>query len=398
MKNFLTLAIDTSCDETSASVVRGLTMLSNVMPSQMEFHKKYGGVVPSLAKLAHQERIDSVVKEALKKADTRIDDVDAIAVTYGPGLAMALEIGVNKAKELSAQYSKPLIAINHMEGHLLSSFAKRNSEVIAEDTDEYLKDIKLPALGVLVSGGHTELILVREFGIYDKIGETLDDSCGEAYDKCGRILGLGYPAGPTISKFAKEHRKNVEINIFKQNLSTLVKVVNKKSRVKYQLPIAMAHSGDLNFSYSGLKTAFKQLVESLIDKKLTHQNEVEGVGNSLSKVEIMDLCVVIEMAALGQLMLKLEKAAKIYNPKEIWLGGGVIASARLKYLVRNLCNQYNIKLRFPFSNKLTGDNAVMIGVAANIRLLFIDKLHHQPKKGIYLHSFEKLDREPSLSL
>ena len=397
MTEHLTLAIDTSCDETSASVVRSLTALSNIMPSQMEFHKKFGGVVPSLAKLAHQDRIDNVVNQALKKAGVKIEDLDVIAVTYGPGLAMALEIGVNKAKELALKYKKPLIAINHMEGHLLSSFVQNNS-VKKLETYNLKLITSFPALGVLVSGGHTELILVKDFGVYEKIGETLDDSCGEAYDKCGRILGLGYPAGPTISKFSKEHRDNVEITIFKRNLSTIVNVKNKQTGNIYQLPIAMANSGDLNFSYSGLKTAFKQLVEGMVNKKLTHQDEVAGVENSLSKDQILDLCVLIEAAALGQLTLKVQKAVKEYSPKEIWLGGGVVASARLRDLIRSICKEYNIKLRFPYSNKLTGDNAVMIGVAANIKLASLPLVSHSPENGIFLKDFQSIDREPSLSL
>ena len=396
MKEYLTLAIDTSCDETSASVVRGLTTLSNVMPSQMEFHKKFGGVVPSLAKLAHQDRIDNVIKEALKKAGVNVEDLDAIAVTYGPGLAIALEIGVNKAKELATKYNKPLIAINHMEGHLLSSFAQRNF-ANALKTSNLKLTTSFPSLGSLVSGGHTELILVNDFGIYEKIGETLDDSCGEAYDKCGRILGLGYPAGPTISKFSKEHRKNVDIKIYRKNLSTIVSVINKNNGSTYELPIAMANSGDLNFSYSGLKTAFKQLVESLVNKKLTHQDEVEGVEKSLNKEQILDLCVLIESAALGQLLFKVEKAVKQYQPKEIWLGGGVVASARLRELIRNICKEYGSKLRFPYSNKLTGDNAVMIAVAANIKLSKLESISHNPENGIYLKDFELIDRNPSLT-
>lgn len=396
MKEFLTLAIDTSCDETSASVVRGLTTLSNVMPSQMEFHKKFGGVVPSLAKLAHQDRIDNVIQEALTKANVKIEDVDAIAVTYGPGLAIALEIGVNKAKELAQKYKKPLVAINHMEGHLLSSFAQRNSKTENQATN-HKPQAAFPALGVLVSGGHTELILVKSFGEYTKIGETLDDSCGEAYDKCGRILGLGYPAGPTISKFAKEHRKNIEINIFRKNLSTIVSITNKNTGSSYQLPLAMANSGDLNFSYSGLKTAFKQLVESMVNKKLSHQDEVSGVKEFLTKDQVLDLCVLIESAALGQLLVKIEKAIKEYSPKEIWLGGGVVASARLRELVRDVSKKNNIKLKFPYSNKLTGDNAVMIAVASNIKLISYKEIKHIPQDGIYLKDFSKLDRDPSLS-
>lgn len=395
----LVLAIDTSCDETSASAVEGLTVLSNVMPSQMEYHKKYGGVVPSLAKLAHQERIDNVVTEALKRAGKSIDQIDAIAVTYGPGLAIALEIGVKKAKELAQKHNKPLIAINHMEGHMLSGFVQRNIKSSKSHLNTNLSSVVFPALAVLVSGNHTELIKVTNFGEYEKIGETLDDSCGEAYDKCGRILGFGYPAGPIISKLSKEHRKILDINIFKQNQSTLIKVKNINSKNEYTLPIAMASSGDLNLSYSGLKTAFKQLVESLTSKKLSHEDEVNGVSNFLSKDQILDLTVLIEAAALTQLTIKVEKALKENDFKEIWLGGGVIASARLRYLIRKLASNYSIPVRTPFSTKVTGDNAAMIAVAATIKISRMNnEFVHNPSEGIYLKDFDLLDRDPSLSL
>lgn len=377
LKEYTILSIDTSCDETSVAVTRGFTVLSNLLPSQMEYHREFGGVVPSLAKLAHQERIDNVIEKSMTKAGVIFENIDAIAVTYGPGLAIALEVGLNKAKELAEKYSKPLVIINHMEGHLVSSLALRNSG------SAFNSSIQFPVLGFLISGGHTELVLVKEFGNYEKVGETLDDSCGEAYDKCGRILGLGYPAGPVISKFADEHRENTEISTIKNNQSTLVKVINKISGAEYLLPIAMANSGDLNFSFSGLKTAFNQLV-----------NKFKSEGE-LNKSQLLDLCVAFEAAALEQLATKLRSAIKIYNPKELWLGGGVIASTRLRYILRTTAGK-QIKVRYPFSKKLTGDNAAMIGIAANLKLNRVD-LSHNPKEGIYFSEFSTLDRDPSLS-
>lgn len=383
------LAIDTSCDETSVSVVRGFTVLSNLLPSQMEYHKEFGGVVPSLARLAHQQRIDNVVEKALRKANISIENIDAIAVTYGPGLAIALEVGINKAKELASQYSKPLMVINHMEGHFLSSLAQRKSakkHIQKKKVEEILKEIKLPVLGFLISGGHTELVLMKKWGEYVKVGETLDDSCGEAYDKCGRILGLGYPAGPVISKFSKEHRKNMDIQIFKKDQSTLIKALNKKTNAEYLLPIPMVNSGDLNFSYSGLKTAFNQIVN-----KLKSENNGE-----LSKMQILDLCVAFEAAALEQLALKLEKAIKMHKPKEVWLGGGVVASTRLRYTLRRVSGKHDTKIRCPYSTRLTGDNAAMIGIAATLKVYFYG-MEHSAANGIYAHNFEKIDRKPSLS-
>jgi len=370
-KQNLILAIDTSCDETSVAVVKGNRVLSNLFPSQIELHKKYGGVVPSIAKLAHQERIDSVVIEALKRAKTQPEDLDAIAVTKGPGLSIALEVGIKKAKELAEKYNKPLVAVNHMEGHLLSGLVERN-------TKSKISNIQFPSLGVLVSGKHTEIVIVDGIGKYKTIGETQDDACGECFDKCGRMLGLGYPAGPAISKFAKEHRKSIKLEIVHKNTSTLVKGTNIKSGKDYLLPIAMANSGDLNFSYSGLKTAFRDLVN-----KIGEQN--------LNSEIIKDLCVTFEHAALMQIIYKLKPAIKKYQPKEILLGGGVVASPRLRSLVRSLVKGQNIEIRNPFSNKITGDNAAMIGVAANFQINENRGVYSDPK------SFDQIDREPNLT-
>ncbi len=398
VKEITTLAIDTSCDETSVAVIKGTTILSNVLPSQMGFHKKYGGVVPNLAKLAHQQRIDKVVVESMKRANVDFDKIDTIAVTIGPGLAMALEIGIQKAKDLAEKYNKPIVTVNHMEGHLLSSFAE--SKVLQNSHNRNPIKSEFPAIGFLISGGHTELILVKTFGDYIKIGETLDDSCGEAYDKCGRMLGLGYPAGPVISEFAKKNRENMNIEVIRRNQSTLVKGTNINSKITYELPIAMANSGDLNFSYSGVKTAFRLIVNELNGKVVSHQDEVNQ-EIKLSKDQIYDLCVVFEAAALKQLELKLELAIEKYSPKEVWLGGGVVASARLRNVLRNICRKYGISMRYPHSKKLTGDNAAMIGVAANIKIQMIGgikNVRHDPLNNLYLKDFELIDRIPSLSL
>lgn len=393
IKNPLILAIDTSCDETSCSIVRGLNVLSNVLPSQ-QIHKKHGGVVPSLARLAHMQRIDSVVEEALKKARVKISEIDAIAVTIGPGLAIALEVGIKKAKELSFEYNKPLLAINHMQGHLYSSFAQRNS---SKSTQVDLKKQKFPVLGFLISGGHTEIILLNSFFEYQKIGQTLDDSCGEAFDKCGRMLGLGYPAGPVVSEFAQKHRKNMTLEIRKSNLSTLCVSTNKSSGQVYELPIPMAHSKDLNLSFSGLKTAFAQLVNSLTEEEIHISQKLVDTG--LKKTQIMDLCVAFEYAAIEQLKIKLEKAILEYQPKEVWLGGGVVASSRLRSELRKICLRSNIQLKYPYSTKLTTDNAAMIAIAASLKIQTqLPTLKHNPKVGVFTKEYEFLDRQPSLSL
>lgn len=384
-KEITTLAIDASCDETSVAVVKNRTVLANIMPSQMEYHAKFGGVVPSLAKLGHQERIDNVVIQTLKRAKVSMEQIDIIAVTYGPGLAIALEVGMKKAKDLALTFNKPLFAINHMEGHLLSSLLLPNGIQLNNVQESF------PALGFLISGGHTELVLVNGIGNYQKIGETVDDSCGEAYDKCGRILGFGYPAGPIISKLAKENRKNFQFKIAKDNLSVKVICTNKMNGKSLELPVPMVNSGNLNMSYSGLKTAFKQLVESLIR---------ESKDKSLSKEEVIHLCVVFEAAAIEQLKFKLKKALETHKIKQLWLGGGVVASAKLRQELRGVAKNFGVKTLFPYSNKLTGDNASMIGIVANLKVLSmgLENIVEDLDSNIFTKSFEKLDRDPSLSL
>lgn len=393
LDSIITLAIDTSCDETSVAVVKGRTILASIMPSQMEYHQKFGGVVPSLAKLAHSERIDNVVNQALKKSGVAMEQINTISVTYGPGLAIALEVGLRKAKQLAVEFSKPLLAVNHMEGHLLSALAMPNSE------NQKQFNAQFPVLGFLISGGHTEIVLVNEFGNYKKIGETVDDSCGEAYDKCGRILGFGYPAGPIITKFSKENRKNYSFKLVKDNLSVKVQTTNKKTGVTYELPVAMVNSGNLNMSYSGLKTAFKQLVTSISGNTLSHSQEVEG-DMDLSKDQIIDLCVLFEAAAIEQLKVKLRKALKEHSVKQLWLGGGVVASARLRSELRKVAKEFNVETLYPYTKNLTGDNAAMIGLVANIKTaqLGLENLKHNPQNLIFTQDFDSLDREPSLSL
>lgn len=397
MKTYTTLAIDTSFDETSVSVVEGLKVISNIRPSQMEFHKKYGGVVPSVAKLAHEERIDNVVEESLKQAGKDYSDLDFVAVTKGPGLAIALEVGIKKAKEIAKKYNLPLIPINHMEGHLLSGFAQRNSENLSFDLTN-LQEIKFPNIGLLVSGGHTEMILIKNWGDYEKIGETLDDSCGECLDKSGRILGLGFPAGPIISKFAQENRENMIFEQKNKNKSVIIKAQNKNSKREYQLPVTMIHSGDLNFSYSGLKTAFRQLVEKITQSEYATeqdrmQNE-ENIRRGLKKQEIYDLCSTLEVAAYRPLEIKFQKAIEKYSPAEIWLGGGVVASARFRHLIRKISKKNSLNFRVPYSSSLTTDNAAMIGLVANINLNFVENFKVLRSEN----EIGELDRVPSLSL
>jgi len=398
----ITLAIDTSCDETSASVVCGLEVLSNIQPSQIEFHTKYGGVVPSIARLAHQERINGVCELALEKSGLTYEELDAIAVTIGPGLAIALEVGIRKAKVLAEKFKKPLIVVNHMEGHLFSCFAEskesriQNSESRKNKNDEskfkrlLSPDKNYPSLGILVSGKHTEIVEIAKFGDYKILGETLDDACGEAYDKCGRLLGLGYPAGPVVARFAKETRKDFKFEKVNRNQSTILIGTNSQTGQVYELPLSMMHSKDYNFSYSGLKTAFKHLVESKSKEK------------DLTKTQIYDLCTIFEEAALLPIIIKLKQILKRKEYKEIWLGGGVAANSRLRFLIKKALREgdHKIEFRAPYSKKLTTDNAAMIGVVANLKLAYasVMPLNDQVKRGILHSNFEKVDRIPGLRL
>ena len=352
-KDFFILSIDTSCDETSAAVTGNDRVLSNIISSQVEIHKKWGGVVPNLAKREHEKMIEPVIAEALQRAfgnhKSQITNhkLDAIAVTIGPGLAPALEAGITKVKELSKKWQKPVIAVNHMEAHLLSSFAKnsKNNGPFSKIKPQF------PILGLLVSGGHTQLVLMKNFGEYKLLGETLDDAAGEAFDKVAKMLDLGYPGGPIISELAQ------------------------KGEPKYKLPVPMKHSKDLNFSFSGLKTAclykIKEQKAKIKDKKKFTQN----FAASFVK------------AGVEALTIKLEKAIKEYQPKQIVLGGGVISNLYLRKEIKKTAKKFGLKVFIPYNKKLFTDNAGMVGVCA----------WHQAKRGDFVKTIDELDRLPNLN-
>jgi len=344
-KHYLILSIDTSCDDTSVAVTNNDSVLSNVISSQVEFHKEYGGVIPNLAKRMHQQLIDLAIAEALKRAKTSFGKIDAIAVTIGPGLAPALEVGVAKAKELAQRFKKSLIGVNHMEGHLLSSFV-RNSKGIGPFSK--MKP-RFPILGLLVSGGHTQLVLMMDFGKYQLLGETLDDAAGEAFDKVARMLDLGYPGGQIISELAK------------------------KGNPKYELPVPMIGSKDLNFSFSGLKTACLYKLQKL--------------PKPWNKQFYCDFAASFEKAAIQALMIKLKRAIMIYQPKQIVLGGGVINNLPLRQASRKLARKYGLRVFIPYDKKLFTDNAAMIGVCA----------WHQAQRKDFFKKIDLLDRKPNLN-
>ncbi|MDP2926592.1 MAG: tRNA (adenosine(37)-N6)-threonylcarbamoyltransferase complex transferase subunit TsaD [bacterium] len=361
-KNFIILAIDTSCDETSVAVTRDDRVLSNVIASQVEFHKEYGGVYPMLAKRKHQEFIDPAIREALRRGRVAWKDVDAMAVTVGAGLAPALEVGVAKIKELAKKYQKPVISVSHMEAHLLSSFAKNS-----KGNGPFLKiKPQFPILGLLVSGGHTQLVLMKDFGEYQLLGETLDDAAGEAFDKVAKMLGLGYPGGPIISELAKT------------------------GEPKYELPVAMVNSGDLNFSFSGLKTACLYKLQKLgivADKPAFAKPACRSGRASAGKQFYCDFAASFEKVLIESLMVKLKKAIESYRPRQIVLGGGVINNLPLRQASRKVARKYDLRVFIPHNNKLLTDNAAMVGVCA----------YYQAKRNDFVKDIEKLDRQPNLN-
>ena len=312
------LAIDTSCDETSGAVTEGSRVLSNILWSQASLHSKWGGVVPSLAKRAHQERIGWVINRALKVSKLTPSEVDAIAVTVGPGLAIALEVGIQKAKELAMKYNKPLITVNHVEGHILSVFA---------ETPKHKVNISFPAIALVLSGKHSDIVLVKDFGSYEIIAYTIDDALGEALDKAARMLGLGYPGGAILEKMAKMGNAN-----------------------KYGLPIPMmGKESRFVFSYSGLKSAMWRLVEN--EKPLT-------------KEKIYDLAASFQDKAFKHVERLLIKVLDKYKASDFLFGGGVSANLEIRKCIRGLCKERGVKFHIPYTKNTCGDNAAMIGVAS----------------------------------
>ena len=380
------LAIDTSCDETSVAITDGRRVLSNVIYSQVLLHKKWGGVVPSIAKRAHEERIDWVVKVALNKyqrgktsavkqkqnqeqtVEVKIEmaNIDAIAVTQGPGLAVALEVGIKKAKELARKYNKKLISVNHLEGHIYSAFVQNSA-------GNPTKDFRFPYLALIVSGGHTEFVIFKNHLEYKIIGSTLDDAAGEALDKAAKLLGLGYPGGPVLERLAKQ-AGNIDSHNF---------------------PRPMLKSKDLNFSFSGLKTSFYYflrrpvIARSEATKQSQDQKEIASpLSVARNDTNIRQLASSFQEAVFDTLIKKTEDAIKLTTINQLIVVGGVVANLRLRKLMKNLTKKYQGEVLFPTYRYLTGDNAAMIGVAAG----------YKAGKGLFVKDIDRLDRVPRLSL
>ena len=340
------LAIDTACDETSVAVTTGRQVLSTAQFSQVVLHKQWGGVVPIIAKRAQEEHIQPTIEMALKRARVSLDDIETIAVTFGPGLAIALGVGIDNAKELATAHHKKLIAVNHMEGHIYSCFAQNS-----KGNPDF--EFKFPYLVLLVSGGHTELVLMKDHGQYEVIGKTLDDAVGEALDKAARIIvdEMVYPGGPIIERLALQ---------------------GNDTFIHFTRP--MARSNNLHMSYSGLKTALF--------------NTVRGMSDQERVRHMHDLAASFQQAAFDELVMKLEKAMKKYKIYWVVMGGGVSANIHLRKMVRKLVQRYHGKAFFPTSPKLYGDNAAMIGVAA----------HFHAQRGDFVDTIDSLERNARAGL
>ncbi len=335
MKNDLKniLAIETSCDETAASVLRGnihnakpsFKFLSSVVKSQIEIHKKTGGVVPEVAARAHMQNILPVTEKALRDAKLKLKDLDYIAVTSGPGLVVSLIVGTEFAKGLSLASSIPMLPTNHMEGHLYSAFGKLSDKV------------QFPVLSIIVSGGHTMLVLMRDYKNYKVIGNTVDDAAGEAFDKVARLLKLPYPGGPEISKLALYGKTDINF------------------------PRPMLSENNFNFSFSGLKTAvlyYKDKITGVAGK---------GTKRNLTKQEKADIAMSFENAVADVLTKKTLRAVNKYKCKTVALSGGVAANRKLRAELAAMCKTNNLQFNVP-DFELCTDNAQMIALAAYFNL------------------------------
>ena len=338
MKDKYILAIESSCDETSAAVVvNGREVLSNVIASQIDTHKKYGGVVPEVASRMHIEAISGVVEEALEKANVTLDKIDAIGVTYGPGLVGALLVGLQFAKGLSFATKKPLIGVNHIEGHICANYIQH-------------KELKPPFVSLVVSGGHTFIVHVKDYGNYEVIGQTRDDAAGEAYDKVARALGLGYPGGPKIDKLAKEG--------------------NPKA---IAFPKANFHEETLDFSFSGVKSAV-----------LNYLNKCKMQNIEVNKA---DVAASFQYAVIDVLKENVLMTCKKRNVKTIAIAGGVASNSSLRETLIKEASKRGIEVLFP-APILCTDNAAMIGSAAYFNFVNgkISDLNLNAKPNLKLNS------------
>ena len=325
-KDIIILALESSCDETACAIIKNNELISNVVSTQIEMHKKYGGVMPEIASRLHLENILFVINEAVEKANIKLEDLTAIAVTRGPGLIGALHVGLQAAKTLALVLNIPLIPVHHLCGHIYAN--------------EYVNSLKFPLLAVVVSGGNTELVYMKKHLNFEIIGETKDDAIGESFDKVARVLGLPYPGGIPIDKLAKLGNHT------------------------YNLPMPM-HDGSLNFSYSGLKTAVINIVHNL-----------ESKGE---KVNVNDMCRSFEDVAVGEIIDRVKRASEKYDFKQVVLAGGVSANSYLRDEIVRIFKNTDIEVIIP-PIWCTTDNAAMIAKVG--RYLYDEKIFANLNIGV----------------
>ena len=313
-EDVLILAIESSCDETAAAVVKnGREVLSNVISSQIDLHTLYGGVVPEIASRKHIEKINQVIEEALSQAGVTLEELTAIGVTYGPGLVGALLVGVAEAKAIAYAAGKPLVGVHHIEGHVSANFIEH-------------PDLEPPFVCLIVSGGHTHLVIVKDYGEFEIIGRTRDDAAGEAFDKVARAVGLGYPGGPKVDKTAKEGNKHA-----------------------VEFPRAKVEGAPYDFSFSGLKSAV-----------LNYINHAKMTGQ---EIHVPDLVASFQNAVVDALVSRTVAAAKEYGYDKVAIAGGVASNSALRAEMKKACRKAHLSFYHP-SPIFCTDNAAMIGVAA----------------------------------
>ncbi|MFA6519064.1 MAG: tRNA (adenosine(37)-N6)-threonylcarbamoyltransferase complex transferase subunit TsaD [Candidatus Shapirobacteria bacterium] len=358
------LAIETSADDTCAAVLENDRVITSVISSQTDLHSEWGGIVPDIAKRNHMANILPVIAKAitgmtnyqktispsetdfasLRNFQFSMKSIDVIAVTKGPGLAIALSVGMKTAKELAIKYKKKLVAVNHVEGHILANFLK-NREGKPE------RKIEFPALVLTASGGHTKIILIEKIGSYQTVGETLDDAAGEALDKAGKLLGLGYPGGPVIERLAE----GGQIDWLK-------------------LPRPMAEKKILDYSFSGLKTSFYYQIKDWPKEKIS-QN-------------LANLCASFQEAVFEHLERKFSLAIEKYQPRTLLGSGGVMANLALRKRLRKLAKEKNLPIYFPTKKQFNTDNAAMIGIAG----------YYKAMRGEFVEDVENLDIEARMRI
>ncbi len=335
-KDIFILAVESSCDETAASVVKnGRGVLSNVIYSQISLHTEYGGVVPEIASRKHIEKINQVIEQALRDAEMRLNEMSAIAVTYGPGLVGALLVGVSAAKAISFASGIPLIGVHHIEGHISANFIEN-------------KDLEPPFVCLVVSGGHSHLVVVKDYGVYEIIGKTRDDAAGEAFDKVARAIGLGYPGGPKIDKVSKEGNPDA-----------------------IHFPRAKVADAQYDFSFSGLKSAV-----------LNYLNSCQMKGE---EIVTADVAASFQKAVIDVLVDHSMDAVEKYGCRKFAIAGGVASNTGLREAFRKVCGEKGIAFYHPSPVYCT-DNAAMIGTAA----------YYEYQKGVR-HGFD-LNAVPNLKL